>query len=123
MAGSGNIVGEPSRPRKGNSRSCVMGCLLPTGICFLLLMGFGSGLGLPYTYWLQISEVQAFDGEDGVVLFVEVERTMRYGGFLQNAPINKTMQLLRVDVSRDGQVSQVSLKFNDNTTFNTNIAP
>ncbi|GAC1467998.1 MAG: hypothetical protein NVSMB9_10190 [Isosphaeraceae bacterium] len=104
-------------------RSCGLGCLLTGAIFFLILLVFGAGLGLPYTYWFEISEVQAFDGEDGVVLFVEVERTMRYGGFLQEAPIDKTMQLLRIDVSRDGQVINTSLKFDEHTTFNTNIAP
>ncbi len=97
---------------------------MPFGaVLFLFLLIFGAGLGLPYTYWLEIDQVQAFEGDDGVVLFVEVDRTMRYGGFLQEAPIDKTMQLLRVDVSRDGQASQVPLKFNDDATFNTNIAP
>jgi hypothetical protein len=104
-------------------RSCAVGCLLSAAILFCLLLVFGFGLGLPYTYWLQISEVQAFDGADGVVLFVEVERTMRHGGLIQEPPIEKKMQLLRIEVSADGQVEQAPLKFARDITINTNIAP
>jgi hypothetical protein len=123
MVGPRDIADKPSLHDKGKLRSCGLGCLLSGAILFLFLLVFGAGLGLPYTYWLQIAEVQAFDGEDGVVLFVEVERAMRFGGFLQEGPINKAMQLLRIDVSKDGQVSQIPLKFDEDTTFNTNIAP
>jgi hypothetical protein len=113
----------PSLHAKGKLRSCGSGCLLSGAILILFLLVFGAGVGLPYTYWLQIAGSQVFEGENGVVLFVEVERTMRYGGFMQEAPIRKTMQLLRIDVSRDGQVSQIPLKFDEGTTFHTNIAP
>ena len=123
MVGLTDMAGKPSLHDKGKLRSCGLGCLLSGAIFFLFLLIFGAGLGLPYTYWLQIAEVQAFDGEDGVVLFIEVERATRYGGFLQEGPINRAMQLLRIDVSRDGQISQVPLKFDEGTTFNTNIAP
>jgi hypothetical protein len=118
----GNIVGKPP-PHARRPPSCGQSCLLSAALLFVLLLVFGNGLGLPYTYWLEISEVQAFDGEDGVVLFVEVRRTMEYGGFIQAPPIDKTIQLLRVDVSRDGNVSQVPLRFNQDITFNTNVAP
>ena len=123
MVGPRDTSGKPSLHDKGKVRSCGLGCLLAGAISFLFLLVFGAGLGLPYTYWLRIAQVQAFEGEDGVVLFVEVERAMRYGGFLQEAPLNKAMQLLRIDVSRDGRVSQVPLRFHEGTTFNTNIAP
>ncbi len=99
------------------------GCLLAGAIFFLLLGVFGSGLGQRYTYWLQIDQVQAFEGEDGLVLFVEVRRASRYPGFLQSGQIRKTMQLIRVDVSRDGEISQTPLIFDEGTTFHTNIAP
>ena len=42
---------------------------------------------------------------------------------MQEAPIRKTMQLLRIEVSGDGQVRQTPLEFQGYTTFNTNIAP
>lgn len=118
-----DAAGKPSLHGKGRFRSCGGGCLLAGAILFLFLLVFGAGVGLPYTYWLQIAEVQAFEGEGGVVLFVEVERTMRYGGFMQEAPIRKTMQLLQIEVSGDGQVRQTPLKYHGYTTFNTNIAP
>jgi hypothetical protein len=123
MLESWDTAGKPSLHDKGRFRSCGGGCLLAGAILFSCLLVFGAGLGLPYTYWLQIAEVQAFEGEGGVVLFVEVERTMRYGGFMQEAPIRKAMQLLRIEVSGDGQVRQSPLEFHGYTTFNTNITP
>src|SRR5262245_35220906 len=55
-------AGKPSLHDKGRVRSCG-GCLLVGAILFSCLLVFGFGLGLPYTYWLQIAEVQAFEGE------------------------------------------------------------
>ena len=123
IGAKGDIVGKRSLRDKGNLSRSALGCLPSVAILVVFVLLFGAGLGLPHTFWLQISDVQAFDGEDGVVMFVEVERTMSYGGALQLPPINKTMELLRVSVSRAGKVSQVSLKFDQGTTFNTNIAP
>lgn len=122
MVGPERIVGKPSLHSNVKRGSCRRGCLL-TGAIFFLLLVFGFGLGLRNTYWLGISQVQVFDSEDGVTLFVEVDRTMRRGGFLREVPIRKTMQLLRIDVSGDGKVIQTPLKFDKRTTFNTNIAP
>ncbi len=87
------------------------------------LLIFGAGLGLPYTYWLHMSDLQVFEGSEGVTLFIGVERTMRYPGFLQEAPIRKPVTLYRIDVSGDGEVKSQPLMFSGWKTFNTNISP
>ena len=51
---------------------------------FMSWLIFGFGLGLPYTYWIRISHLQAFEGPEGVTVFIEGERAMRYPGFLQS---------------------------------------
>lgn len=95
-----------------------------TLLLFGLISAFGVGLGVPNTYWLQVGEMQAFEGPEGVVLFVEVDRTVRLPGSLRSAPVRKRpLQLLRIDVSPTGQVTRNTLRFNNWTTFNMNIAP
>lgn len=102
----------------------VMGYRLMVGLGLLVsLLIFGAGLGLPYTYWLHMSDLQVFEGTEGVTLFIEVERTMRYPGFLQEAPIRTPVSLYRIDVSGDGMIKRQPLKFSGRRTFNTNISP
>lgn len=104
-------------------RSRGLGCFLAGAFFIAFLLVFGAGLGRPYTYWLEISDVQVFDGETSVVLFVEIERRMRYPGFLQEGSIRKPAQLLRIEVSQGREVTRIPLKFEGCPTFNTNIAP
>src|SRR4051794_5912528 len=118
-----NAVGGSRAPARRKLASCASGCLLTGFALFGVFLIFGAGLGSPYTYWLIISDVQIFEGPSSVVLFVEVERTMRYPGFLQEAPIRRPVRLDRVHVALDGGVERSNLKFQGEPTFNTNVAP
>jgi hypothetical protein len=89
----------------------------------LFLLVFGAGLRGTNLNWLEVSDVQVFEGDGGVVLFVEIERTKQHGGFPRTAPIESTIQLLRIEVSKDGRSSLTPLKFGERTTFNTTISP
>lgn len=113
---------ENGRHASGRRERVLTGVIVSFLVAIFLV--FAVGLGVPSTYWLQVGEMQVFEGPEGVVLFVEVDRTVRLPGFVRSVPVRKKpLQLLRIDVSRTGQVTRNTLRFNNWTTFNTNIAP
>jgi hypothetical protein len=63
------------------------------------------------------------EGPDRVVLFVEVERAMRWPGLLQSHPHNYAAAFLRIDVFPDGRVERAALRsdLKGHITFNTNL--
>lgn len=93
---------------------------LAVAVCFFV---FGFGHGLPATYWLRLSEVQIFEGPEGVVLFVEVERLARHSGFIPSRPMYWPGRLVRIDVSPTGLVRRTVLGHQGYVTFNTNVSP
>ena len=89
----------------------------------MLILFVGMGLGSPRTYWQRIGDMQAFEGPDRLVLFVEVRRAMRWPGLISSKAINLAAGFLRVDVFPDGRVERKDLRYNpeDHLTLNTNI--
>src|SRR4051812_44690657 len=81
------------------------------------------GVGLPNTYWHCLGDVQVFAGPDRVVLFVEVERAMRWPGLLSRPPHDFAAAFLRIDVFPDGRVERTALRsdLDVDITFNTNL--
>ena len=86
-----------------------------------LFLVCGLGVGLPHTYWHRLGDVQVFEGPDRVVLFVEVERAMRWPGLLPRPPWNFAAAFLRIDVFPDGRVERTALQsdLEGHITFNT----
>ncbi len=81
------------------------------------------GVGFPNTYWHCIGNVQVFEGPDRVVLFVEVQRGMKWPGLLGRPPHNFAAGFLRIDVFADGRVERTALRsdLKGYITFNTNL--
>jgi hypothetical protein len=122
VVGEAPPVGKPGPRRAGSG--CGRGCLLVGGAVVLFLLVGVVGVGLPYTYWHHLGHVQAFEGPDRVVLFVEVERAMNRPGLFPGAyPYNFAAALWRIDVFPDGRVERTFLRLDvdDDVTLNTNL--
>jgi hypothetical protein len=125
----GDVVGEAppaGKPGPGAAGSgCGRGCLLVGGAVVLFLLVGVLGLGLPYTYWHRLAEVQAFEGPDRVVLFVEVQRAMNRPGLFPGAyAYDLAAALWRIDVFPDGRVERTPFRLDDvgdDITLNTNL--
>jgi hypothetical protein len=111
----------PSRPSTG--RGCLPGCLLSGFVAVVILIVAANGVGFPKTYWHHIGDVQAFEGPDRVVVFVEVERAMKWPGLLSRPPHNFAAGFLRIDVFPDGRVERTVLysDLEGHITLNTNL--
>src|SRR4051794_35008853 len=107
MADSEVDVGKSPFPVPAWRPSCGLGCLLVSAVLggILLIFGVGYGLALPSTNWYEITQVQAFEGDAGVVLFVEVDWWRQNGGAFSRPPSYLPVELIRVDVSPDGRVN------------------
>ncbi len=124
----GDIVGETcpaGKPRRPSTAwGCARGCLLAGGAVLLFLLVGVLGLGFPYTYWHGLGHVQAFEGPDRVVLFVEVERGMNRPGLFPGAyPYLFAAAIGRIDVFLDGRVERTTFRLDvdDDVTVNTNL--
>jgi hypothetical protein len=82
-----------------------------------------AGVGLPITYYHHLGYVQAFEGPDRVILFVEVERGMEWPGLVGHAPYRYAAAFYRIDVFPDGRVEKSALRSDSegHLTFNTNL--
>ncbi len=117
-----DAIQDPS-PTPGG-KGCRPGCLMTAFIAWIVQAVVCAGLGLPNTYWHRIGNLQAFEGPDSVILFVEVELATRRPGLVRSPPVvAQPSRLLQIEVAPDGAARTTVLKSDDFTTFNMNIAP
>lgn len=110
-------------PSKDKIPGCSRGCLLSGLAAFAFIFVFGMGLGFPNTYWHHLSDIQAFEGPDRVVLFVEIERAMKWPGLIGRAPHNLAAGFLRIDIFPDGCTERTHLQsdLKGHITLNANL--
>lgn len=102
--------GTPASGGKGRGCGCSLGCLLSGLVAVTLFLIFGAGVRSPNIYWHHLGDVQAFEGPDRIVLFVEVERAMKWPGLIGRVPHNFAAGFLRIDIFPDGRVERAHLQ-------------
>lgn len=112
--------GTPASKGNGRGCGCSPGCLLSGLVAVALSLIFGTGTSSPNTYWHHPGGVQAFEGPDRVVLFVEVERVTKLPGLLRESPYrHNAVEFVRIDILPDGIIERTHLQSNleDNISF------
>jgi hypothetical protein len=123
----GDLIGEPLPVLKpsppSTRRGGLPGCFLQGFVVLVVVVVCGLGVGLPNTYWHRLGYVQVLEGPDRVVLFVEVNRAMRWPGLIARHSHNFAAAFLRIDVFPDGRIERTTLSsdLEDRLTFNTNL--
>ena len=104
-------------------QGCLLGCLFVGLTASVLALVLVLGIGRPFTLWYRIVEVQAFEGERGIVMFCEVDQFRQFRSLLASPDtLRVPCKLFRVEVSPGGTATALPLQFEGHPNFNPNVA-